>query len=119
MRGWGFREALKYPLVREFRSLNTSNKTNRRFSFYIQLWPLYGLCIADLSWLTFSATRTLLYNPDVVLDHKNNPEPWQAYREGRYRVMFLFFVIQGDHRNSIFKFSMFPRFGGQPEYFKS
>ncbi|KXJ84331.1 cytochrome c oxidase subunit NDUFA4-like [Aedes albopictus] len=64
MRGWGFREALKYPL----------------------LWPLYGLCIADLSWLTFSATRTLLFNPDVTLDHNNNPEPWQAYREGRYRL---------------------------------
>lgn len=90
MRGWGFREALKYPLVRVWKIKSCNFNQIQSLVFYtlsIQLWPLYGLCIADLSWLTFSATRTLLFNPDVTLDHNNNPEPWQAYREGRYRVV--------------------------------
>ncbi|XP_055642729.1 cytochrome c oxidase subunit NDUFA4-like [Toxorhynchites rutilus septentrionalis] len=64
MRGWGFREMPKHPL----------------------LWPVYAICIADLCWLSFHIVRTSLYNPDIVWDHKNNPEPWQDHRDKRYRL---------------------------------
>ncbi|XP_053682227.1 cytochrome c oxidase subunit NDUFA4-like [Sabethes cyaneus] len=65
MRGWGsLREIAKYPLI----------------------WPIYALCIGDLCWMSYHITRAALYNPDVVWDHKNNPEPWQDHRDKRYRI---------------------------------
>ncbi|XP_055613560.1 cytochrome c oxidase subunit NDUFA4-like [Uranotaenia lowii] len=64
MRGWGL-NAFKEPLT----------------------WPLYALCIGDLIWVSSMSMRCLFKNPDVCLDHKNNPEPWQAYRNKAYRLI--------------------------------
>ena len=45
------------------------------------LIPLVAVGIFGLSIMTASSLRTLIMNPDVIIDRKNNPKPLDTFND--------------------------------------
>ena len=49
------------------------------------LIPLYVCTAVGMAWSAFYTLRLATKNPDVTWSRKNNPEPWQEYRNKQYK----------------------------------
>ena len=69
-------------------------QTVRMIKHHAPLWPLVGFVVAGLSLAGFALVRIGIRNPEVVLNHKTNPHPWEKVRPHTV-VKFFDFIDRG------------------------
>ncbi|KAL7022464.1 hypothetical protein ACKWTF_012247 [Chironomus riparius] len=55
------------------------------------LLPLYVCIVAGMAGAGYYLLRLATRSPEVTWSHKNNPEPWEHYRNKQYKVSFVIY----------------------------
>ena len=66
-------------------------QTAQTIKHHVPLWPLVGFVAAGMGLAGFALIRLAIHNPEVVINHKSNPHPWEKVKP--HTVIKFFDVI--------------------------
>jgi len=63
-----------------------------KFKTHRGLVPLFGIIAAGCVMCAASCIRTLMKDPDIIINRRGNPEPWELLRSEQFK----YHRVEGD-----------------------